>query len=208
MRPTRPWIRRIVIAELALIALVLIVTGWFYWQSRAATTAFNGMLLDPPQDVPVVRLQGSDGQAHALTDFRGKVTVVFFGYTHCPDVCPMTASTVTRARELLGNQADRIQFVFVSVDPERDTPERLASYLAKYDSSYIGLTGDEQAIQELATAFGVHYAKVQSTSALGYLVEHTASTFVLDREGRLRAVLPFGLTPEQMASDLRTLLRS
>lgn len=208
MLPTRPWIRRIVIAELALIVLVLIVTGWFYWQSRAARTAFNGMLLDPPQDVPAVRLQGSDGQAHALTDFRGKVTIVFFGYTHCPDVCPMTASTVTRARELLGNQADRTQFVFVSVDPERDTPERLASYLAKYDSSYIGLTGDEQAIQELATAFGVHYAKVQSTSALGYLVEHTASTFVLDREGRLRAVLPFGLTPEQMASDLRTLLRS
>lgn len=206
--PVRPWIRRLLIVELVVLALVLVVIGWFFWQSRLARMTLNGMLLDPPQDVPAVRLQGSDGQLHSVTDFRGKVTVVFFGYTHCPDVCPMTASTVTRARALLGDQAGDVQFVFVSVDPERDTPERLASYLAKYDPSYLGLTGDEAAIQELATAFGVHYAKVESSSALGYLVEHTASTFVLDREGRLRAVLPFGLTPEQVASDLRALLRS
>lgn len=115
---------------------------------------------------------------------------------------------MARARALLGNDAGRVQLVFVSVDPERDTPERLAGYLAKYDPTFLGLTGDETAIQQLATAFGVHYAKVESNSALGYLVEHTSSTFVLDTEGRLRAVLPFGLTPEQVASDLRALLKS
>ncbi len=206
--PVRPWVRRLLVAELVVLAFVLAVVGWYFWQSRLARPTFNGLVLDPPQDVPAVRLQGSDGQLHSVTDFRGKVTVVFFGYTHCPDVCPMTASTITRARALLGNQADRVQFVFVSVDPERDTPERLANYLATYDPSYLGLTGDEAAIQELATAFGVHYAKIESTSALGYLVEHTASTFVLDREGKLRVVLPFGLTPEQVASDLRALLKS
>ncbi|MCS7050798.1 MAG: SCO family protein [Thermomicrobium sp.] len=208
MFPTRPWIRRIVIAELIAIVLVLAVTGWVYWQSRAETSTLNGMLLDPPQDIPAVQLDGSDGRRHALTDFRGKVTVVFFGYTHCPDVCPTTASTMARARAALGDQADRVQLVFVSVDPERDTPERLASYLAKYDADFLGLTGDELVLQQLASAFGVHYAKVESSSALGYLVEHTASSFVLDTEGRLRAVLPFGLTPEQVASDLRTMLRS
>ncbi len=205
--PVRPWVRRLLFTELVILALLVVVIGWFFWQSRLARTTLNGMPLDPPQDVPAVRLLGSDGQLHAVTDFRGKVTVVFFGYTHCPDVCPTTASTITRARALLGDQANHVQFVFVSVDPERDTPERLASYLAKYDPSYLGLTGDEAAIQELATAFGVHYAKVESSSALGYVVEHTASTFVLDREGRLRAVLPFGLTPEQVASDLRALLK-
>ncbi|MCX7622445.1 MAG: SCO family protein [Thermomicrobium sp.] len=205
--PTRPWIRRLVIAELVAIVLVLAVTGWFYWRSRATAT-LNGIALDPPQEVPAVALQGSDGQRHTLADFRGKLTVVFFGYTHCPDVCPTTASTMARARALLGQDADRVQLVFVSVDPERDSPERLASYLAKYDSTFLGLTGDEASIQELASAFGVHYAKIESTSALGYLVEHTSSSFVLDGDGRLRAVLPFGLTPEQVASDLRTLLRS
>jgi len=204
--PKRPWVRRLVLAELVAIAVVLAVAGWFYWRSRA--TALNGIALDPPQEVPAVTMQGSDGQPHTLRDFRGKVTVVFFGYTHCPDVCPMTASTLSRARALLGKDAERVQLVFVSVDPERDTPERLASYLAKYDPTFLGLSGDEAALQELATAFGVHYAKVESNSALGYLMEHTASSFVLDRDGRLRAVLPFGLTPEQVASDLRTLSRS
>ncbi len=204
--PTRPWVRRLVIAEVIAIVLVLAVTGWLYWRSRATT--LNGILLDPPQEVPSVVLSGSDGQTHTLADFRGKVTVVFFGYTHCPDVCPMTASTIARARSMLGDQADRVQFVLISVDPERDTPERLASYLEKYDPSFLGLTGDEAAIRQLATTFGVYYAKVESSSALGYLVDHTASSFVLDRDGRLRAVLPFGLTPEQVASDLRTLLRS
>ncbi len=204
--PTRPWIRRLVVAELIAIAVVLLVTGWFYWRSRATT--LNGVELDPPQDIPSVTLQGSDGHAHTLGDFRGKLVVVFFGYTHCPDVCPTTASTMARARTLLGEEAERVQLVFVSVDPERDTPERLASYLAKYDPSFLGLTGDETTIRQLATTFGVHYAKVESNSALGYLVEHTSSTFVLDTRGRLRAVLPFGLTPEQVASDLRALLKS
>jgi len=204
--PARPWLRRLVVAQLAAIAIVVAVIGWSLWQSRAAPS-LNGMLLDPPQEIPAIQLTGSDGQPHTLTDFQGKVTVVFFGYTHCPDVCPMTASTMARARAMLGNQADRVQLVFVSVDPERDPPERLASYLAKYDPTFLGLTGDEDRIRELATAFGVHYAKVESTSALGYLVEHTSSSFVLDTQGKLRAILPFGLTPEQVASDLRALLR-
>jgi protein SCO1/2 len=204
--PTRPWLRRLVVAELAAIAIVLAVVGWYVWQSRAAPS-LNGTLLDPPQEIPAIQLTGSDGQPHALTDFQGKVTVVFFGYTHCPDVCPMTLSTMARARTMLSNQADRVQLVFVSVDPERDSPERLASYLAKYDPTFVGLTGDEDRIRGLATVFGVYYAKVESTSALGYLVEHSSSSFVLDTQGKLRAILPFGLTPEQMASDLRALLR-
>lgn len=203
--PTRPWVRRILIAELVVLALVLAIVGWVYWRSGA--TAVNGIWLDPPQDVPAVKLSGSDGRTHSLQDFHGKVTVVFFGYTHCPDVCPTTASTMARARSLLGPEADRVQLVFVSVDPERDTPERLASYLAKYDPTYLGLTAEDATLQQLTTVFGVHYAKVESTSALGYLVEHTASSFVLDREGKLRLVLPFGLTPEQVASDLRTVLK-
>ena len=204
--PTRPWLRRLVVAELAAIAIVLAVVGWYVWQSRAAPS-LNGTLLDPPQEIPTIRLTGSDGQPHALTDFQGKVTVVFFGYSHCPDVCPMTLSTMARARAMLGSQTDRVQLVFVSVDPERDSPERLASYLAKYDPTFVGLTGDEDRIRKLATVFGIHYAKVESTSALGYLVEHTSSSFVLDTQGKLRAILPFGLTPEQVASDLRALLR-
>jgi len=204
--PTRPWLRRLVVAELAAIAIVLAVVGWYVWQSRAAPS-LNGTLLDPPQEIPAIQLTGSDGQPHALTDFQGKVTVVFFGYSHCPDVCPMTLSTMARARAMLGSQTDRVQLVFVSVDPERDSPERLASYLAKYDPTFVGLTGDEDRIRKLATVFGIHYAKVESTPALGYLVEHTSSSFVLDTQGKLRAILPFGLTPEQVASDLRALLR-
>lgn len=206
MLPTQSWLRRLLYLELLAIVVVLAVTGWWYWRSRASS--LNGILLDPPQEVPAVSLQGSDGNLHTLRDFQGRVTIVFFGYTHCPDVCPTTASTMARALKLLGKDANRVQYVYVTVDPERDTPERLASYLAKYDPSFLGLTApDETTLQQLTTAFGVYYAKVETTSALGYLVDHTASSFVLDRSGKLRLVLPFGLTPEQVASDLRVLLR-
>lgn len=199
--------RRYIVLTALLAGMVVLATGVGVWLWRGRQPELYGLVLDRPREVPRVPLQASDGQTRALQDYRGKVVLVYFGYTTCPDVCPMTLSTLARARDMLGSQAGQVQVAMVTVDPERDTAERLKEYLGRYGDGFVGLTGDDAQIQEVATAFGVYYARYESGSALGYLVEHTASTFVLDRQGRLRIAVPYGALPEQVAADVRYLLK-
>lgn len=184
---------------LLLVLLLVVLTGCQPYQ-------YHGLLLDSPTTAPDVTLTDHNGQPVSLSDFRDQLVVLYFGYTFCPDVCPTTLGTVAQALEKLGAKAEDVQLVMISVDPERDTPPVLASYLSNFNPSFVGLTGTPEEIASAATPFGVFYEKHEGSAATGYLVDHTASLMVLDRDGRLRLVLPFGTPAEDIAEDLEHLM--
>lgn len=136
-------------------------------------------------------------------DFAGDVVVLFFGYTHCPDVCPTTLATLAAAMDLLGPTADEVHVVFVSVDPGRDTPASLADFVTRFDERFVGVTGDPDVIADIAALYGIYY-EAHGTSG-SYLVDHTATVSVLDRDGYLSLVFPFGTPADAVAADLAAL---
>lgn len=161
------------------------------------------------------KLTDHSGRRFAGADFSGKALVVFFGYTQCPDICPTTLATMQQAMRLLGPEADRVQVLFVTVDPERDTQEVLSSYVPWFDARFRGLRGDAQTTLEAAKEFHVFYSKVfgkdgkqgkEGGAALGYSIDHTATSYAYDPQGRLRLLIRHGETPEHIAADLRLLL--
>lgn len=182
-------------------ALVLIAA------SCRAPYQYHGLYLESPKPAADFTLTGAGGQQVSLSDFHGKVVALYFGYTFCPDVCPTTMTEVAKAMRALGKQAEDVQVIMISVDPERDTPDRLAEYVTYFDPRFIGLTGTPEEIADVATLYGIFYEKHEGTVATGYLVDHTATVTVVDRGGRVRLVWPFGTTGEDMASDLKQLLR-
>lgn len=146
------------------------------------------------------------GSRLASADFRGKAVVVFFGYTHCPDICPTTLTTMKEVMRLLGPAADRVRVVFVTVDPERDTQEVLATYVPWFDARFLGAYGDAQSTVAVAREFRVYFSKVKSDSALDYSIDHTAASYAYDTQGRLRLLINHGATAQQIAEDLSKLL--
>jgi protein SCO1/2 len=152
------------------------------------------------------RLTDHNGQVRTLADFRGKAVAVFFGYTHCPDVCPTTLSDFAAALQLLGPEAERVQVIFVTVDPQRDTPELLKQFVPAFNPGFLGMFTDADALARLAREFKVVYQKNSVKAADDYLIDHSAGTFVYDPQGRLRLLMPYGSPPEAIAQDLKTLL--
>ncbi len=144
------------------------------------------------------------GKSRTLKDFRGKVVAIFFGYTHCPDVCPTTLADMSLALEKLGKDAERVQVLFVTVDPERDNQELLGQYAPAFNPTFLALYGDIQATEQVAKAFHVKYEK-QPTSS-GYNVDHSAGTFLIDPKGRVRLLAPYGQPSKRLAEDIRLLL--
>ncbi len=151
-------------------------------------------------------LTGHDGKPRTLADFRGKAIVVFFGYTQCPDVCPTTLAELAEVMTQLGPQADEVQVLFVSVDPERDTQELLANYVPAFDKRFLGLYGDAEATARAAKAFKVFYQKVPGKTPGSYTMDHTAGSYVFDRQGRVRLFIKHGTGPEPIVHDLKLLL--
>lgn len=147
------------------------------------------------------------GKARTLDDFRGKVVVVFFGYTRCPDVCPTTLAELKAVKEQLGGEGNRLQVLFITVDPERDTPKLLADYVPAFDPSFLGLYGDLAATARVAKEFRVFYQKVPGKTPDSYTVDHTAGSYVFDPQGRLRLFARYG-NAANLAADIRTLLRA
>jgi protein SCO1/2 len=147
------------------------------------------------------------GKTRTLADFRGKVVVVFFGYTRCPDVCPTTLADLKVAREQLGEEGKRVQVLFITVDPERDTRQLLASYVPAFDPSFLGLYGDAAATARVAKDFKVFYQKAPGKTPESYTVDHTSASYVFDPQGRLRLLVRPGNVPNLVA-DLRTLLEA
>jgi protein SCO1/2 len=135
------------------------------------------------------------------------VVVLYFGYTFCPDVCPTTLTDMKQVMKLLGKKADDVQFIMVSVDPERDTPEKLNEYVTYFDPRFIGLTGTPEEVVTAATPFGVIFEKHEGTAATGYLVDHTATLSVIDKDGRMRLLFPFDADPQDIADDLQHLIK-
>ncbi len=154
------------------------------------------------------RLTDHNGQVRTLADFKGQIVAVFFGYTHCPDVCPTTLSDFAAALEQLGPQAERVQVLFVTVDPERDTPELLRQFVPAFNPRFLGMYTDAEALKRLAREFKVVYQKTSVKATDDYLIDHSAGTFVYDPEGRLRLLMPYGSSPDAIAQDLKTLLAS
>jgi protein SCO1/2 len=151
-------------------------------------------------------LTNQDGRQTGLRDFRGKVVVLFFGYTFCPDVCPLTLSEMGRLKKLLGPDGKQVQPVFVTIDPARDTAPRLKSYLANFDSGIVGLTGSERDIANVAKRFRARFARRNGGEAAGYLLDHTAFIYVLDTAGKVRYVVPYDAGTDVLAAGARHLL--
>lgn len=152
-------------------------------------------------------LTDHQGKARTLADFKGKVVVMFFGYTQCPDVCPTTMAEMASVMKQLGSDAERVQVLFVTLDPERDTQELLAAYVPNFDARFLGLRGDLAATEKVAKEFKVFYQKVPGKTADSYTMDHTAGSYVFDREGRIRVFLRNGQGTEPIVHDLKILLK-
>jgi protein SCO1 len=169
---------------------------------------FNGVDITGGNMGGELRLTDHNGKPRSITDFRGKVVVVIFGYTQCPDVCPTTLADVASAIRQLGDDARSVQVLFVTVDPKRDTPELLRQYVPAFHPDFLGLYGDAAATARVTKDFHVYASERPGKTAESYTVDHSAQIFALDRNGKVRLLMSPGTAPAAMASDLKVLLNS
>jgi protein SCO1 len=155
-----------------------------------------------------LNLTDTEGRQRSIKDFAGKVVVVFFGFTQCPDVCPTSMAEVAEAKKLLGAQGDKLQGVFVSIDPERDTPEILKAYMANFDPTFVALRGTAEQTAAAAKEFKVFYKKVEGKTATSYTMEHSTGSYVFDPQGRVRLYTRYQLGAQALADDVKLLLKS
>lgn len=178
---------------------------------RSATgskPAFHAIDITGADFAKELNLRDADGRMRSLADFKGKVTVIFFGFTQCPDVCPTTLTELAEAMRRLGADAERVQVLFVTIDPERDTPELLRNYVPAFHPSFLGLYGDAAALERTVKDFKVFYQKQPGPTPSTYTVDHSAGAFVFDPQGRPRVYVSYGAGPEVFAHDLALLLRA
>lgn len=169
---------------------------------------FNGVDITGSDLGPDFRLTDHNGKERSLADFRGKVVTLFFGYTHCPDVCPTTLSDMARAVQILGPDGSRVQVLFVTVDPKRDTPELLRNYVPAFNPTFLGLYGDAAATAKVTKDFKIYAAERPGKTPESYTVDHSAQSLVFDTQGRLRLMLAYGTPGDKIAADLKILLNS
>ncbi len=171
-----------------------------------AKPAFRGVDITGAEYARTLSLTDQFGQPRTLADFKGKVTLVFFGFTQCPDVCPGTLSELAQIKAKLGADGKRVQGVFVTLDPERDTPELLKAYVAAFDPSFIALRGTLEQTAQAAKEFKVFYAKAPGKTPGSYSIDHTAGSYVFDAKGKVRLFERYGSGPDALAADLKALL--
>ena len=152
-------------------------------------------------------LTDNNGQVRHLTDFKGKVVVMFFGYTQCPDVCPTTMTELAEVKKLLGKDGERLQGLFVTVDPARDTPEVLKAYMGNFDPTFLALTTTPEKLVQLAKDYKVYYKKVDGSTPTSYTMDHSAGSYVYDTTGQLRLFTRYGTGPKVLAADIAQLLK-
>lgn len=172
----------------------------------ADAPAFKAVDISGADYAQTLSLPDADGQLRSLADFRGKVLVIFFGYTQCPDVCPTTLAELAAVKQQLGPQGADVQGIFVTVDPARDSAAVLKSYVGSFGGDFVALRGDEAQTQAAAKAFKVYFAKVPGASETSYTMDHTAASYVFDRQGRVRLFTRYGIGTEALAHDLKILL--
>jgi protein SCO1/2 len=185
---------------------VMLVVGGMAAFALTRPHRFGGSLIDPPVAAPKIELLEAGGGRFRLEDQSGMAVILFFGYTSCPDVCPATLADFRTIKTRLGTWADRVKFVFITVDPERDTPERVRSYLSNFDAEFIGLTGSRGELEPVWKAYGVYQEQIDSGSSAGYLVDHSSRIYAIDPRGNLRVTYLFGTDREAIANDILFLL--
>ncbi len=188
--------------------LTFVLIGLSLFAAGCTTTyQYKGVLLDPPLALPDFELTATDGQPFRLSDVAGDYALIYFGYTFCPDVCPLTMADVRQALADFEGR-DRVHVIFISVDPERDTPELLARYVKAFGPDFIGLTDDFEKTRAMMKPYGAYAEKEAVTgSAAGYLVNHTARLYLVGPDRNLLLTYPFGFEPEDLRSDLTHLLQ-
>lgn len=175
-------------------------------QSQSASVTLYGTDITGADFAKSFKLTDHSGKVRTLADFKGQVVLLFFGYTHCPDICPTTMADLAKAMKLLGEDSRRVQVLFVTVDPERDTPQLLAQYVPSFYPSFLGLYGTLDEIAATASDYKIYYSKQASDGQAKYTIDHSAGVYAYDPDGRIRIYLKYGQKPEQIASDLKTLL--
>jgi protein SCO1/2 len=188
---------------LLLLVLVIAITGC---GEKNSAQKFNAIDITGADFGKDFKLTDHTGKPRTLADFKGKVVVIFFGYTNCPDVCPTTMSDLNQAMKLLGKDASRVKVLFVTVDPERDTQALLAKYVPAFNPDFIGLYGEAATTAKTAKDFRIFYQKNKPDSNGNYSVDHSAGTYVFDPDGKLRLFMKYGEGVESIAHDLRELL--
>lgn len=170
---------------------------------------FRGTVLEPPNPAPELPLTDQFGRDFRLSDYRGKVVLLFFGFTHCPDICPTALGDLKRVMEKLGNNAEKVQVVFVSVDPERDTPNLMQRYLASFNPTFLGLNGDRAILEQAYKDYGVTVIRRDlPNSGLGYTIDHSGYIYAIDQVGNWRLLWAHGTPVDDIVSDVQALLRN
>ena len=190
------------------IGLALVLVGW---RAMGIPYTYQGSLIDPPFPATDFTLTDQNGGTFRLSDQRGKIVLLFFGYSHCPDVCPAMLSNYKQIIQMLGKQAQQVDFVFVTVDPQRDSPEVLRQYLAKFDPSIIGLTGTRPELEKVWKAYGVYQNsenQVSSAANLDYLVDHSSIIYLIDPQGNWRLTYSFGIEIQKIVGDLQHMIQA
>ena len=186
-----------------LVALVVVVIGTLVF---AKPYQFKGSLFEPPLSTDDFSIVDQHNQIFTLSDYRGQVVLIYFGYTACPDVCPTTLVDLKKVYEGLGENAEDLQVVFVTVDPERDTGELLRDYLARFNPAFIGISGTETDLQPIWNSYFVVRVIEDHEPGEFYLVDHTARIYAIDKAGYLRLTFPFGMGSEDMLADVEFLV--
>lgn len=170
--------------------------------------AFRGSVIEPAVPAPEIDLAATSDERFTLADSKNKVTLLFFGYTSCPDVCPIMLREIRQLNEMLAEKSKDVQFVFVTVDPERDTVDRLTEYLGAFDPAFIGLTGSMAELSEVWDAYGITQQVDLTSGKAGAMISHTARSYLIDRQDRLRLTYTFGTPVEDIRQDILYLLRN
>ena len=193
--------------KLCVLALFLLLAACNPEKAANKTTeAFNATDITGAEFAKALSLTDHTGKQRSLSDFKGKVVALFFGYTHCPDVCPTTMFDLKNAMKLLGDKSNQVQVLFVTVDPQRDTQAVMAQFVPAFDARFIGLRGSLQETAETLGNFKVFYSKVEGKGKDDYTVDHSAGIYVFDKTGKVRLYMNYGQKPAEIANDISKLL--
>ncbi|RPI82921.1 MAG: SCO family protein [Chloroflexi bacterium] len=195
--------RYLVFGAVILVGMLAVI----YAAAAGRPHSFSGTEYLPLTQSPEIELTDQTGKPFRLSEQAGNVVLIFYGYTNCPDVCPITLGEFKQIKAALGEEADRVRFVFITVDPERDTREVLEKHISRFDPSFFALTGKMSELEPVYKAYGVYHEKVDLENGQGYMMNHSGHTYVIDLNGNLRMTYAFGSDTEDMTEDIRQLLR-
>jgi protein SCO1/2 len=198
--------RRVLQVGMGLLALIGVVMAIVVFFPKA--DSLRGTVFDPALPAPEIELTQGNGSSFRLSEMRGKVVLLYFGYTFCPDVCPTTLADLRRVVADMGEDASRVQVVFVTVDPERDTLEKMQEYVSMFDPTFVGLSGSFDELQKVWNEYGIYREETEfPNSASDYLVNHTARVYLIDPDGNLHISYSYGTPPDDIVHDIKILFR-